>query len=66
MADFVQCDDKCHAPVQAADVAASVTFRFAEDWATSSNKDSLKRLGESMYKIVFWNEEAAHYAIALE
>jgi hypothetical protein len=56
MADFAQLDDEFHAPAQAADVAAWVTFRYAEDWAVNPTTDNLKRLRGSMYKIVFWNE----------
>lgn len=63
MTEFVAVDDKVYPSVQAADVAASVTFRYAEDWAVNPTPNNLKRLRQNMYKIVIWNEKAARYAI---
>lgn len=57
MADFVPLDDKLHPPLQAADVAASVTYRYAEDWSANPTPDNLKRLRDTMYKIVFWGAQ---------
>jgi hypothetical protein len=57
MADLVPLDDKAHPPLQAADVAASVTYRYAEDWAVNPTPNNLQRLRKSMYKIVFWGLE---------
>ena len=62
MMDFVPLDDKAHIPVQAADVAAWVTFRYAEDWAVNPTTDNLKRLRSSMYKIIFWNESQSEHS----
>jgi hypothetical protein len=56
MADFVPLDDKLHPPLQAADVAASVTYRYAQSWAVTPNADNLKRLRDSMYKVNIWGE----------
>ncbi len=57
MADFVPLDDKKHPTIQAADMAASVTQRFAVEWAENPNEATLKRLKTSMYKIVVSTEE---------
>jgi Protein of unknown function (DUF3800) len=54
MADFVPLDDKLHPPVQAADVAAWVTRKYAEAYAANPTYDNMKRLRSSMYKIVNW------------
>lgn len=56
MADFVPLDDKLHPPLQAADVAASVTYRYAQAWAVAPDADNLKRLRKSMYKVNIWGE----------
>jgi len=37
-------------------VAAWLTFRYAEDWAIEPTQENLKRLRQSMYKIVTWSE----------
>jgi hypothetical protein len=63
MAGFTARNDKADTSIQAADVAASVIYRYAEDWAADPTNDNLKRLRGSMYKIVTWNEEAARRAI---
>jgi hypothetical protein len=57
MADFVPLDDKLHPPVQAADVAAWVSFKYAEDWVINSTAENLKRLRGSMYKMIIWSEQ---------
>jgi hypothetical protein len=57
MADFVPLDDKLHPPVQAADVAAYVAFKYAEDWAINPTPENLKRLRSSMYKMVIWTPQ---------
>lgn len=54
MADFVPLDDKLHPPVQAADVAAWVTFRFAQACLEDPSADNMKRLRGRMYKVVNW------------
>jgi hypothetical protein len=55
LADFVALDDKSHAPVQAADVAAWVTFQRANDYVSNPSPEAIKRLfGARMYKIVNW------------
>jgi len=63
MADFVPLDDKKHPTIQAADVAASVTQRFAVEWAGNPNEATLKRLKTSMYKIVVSTEEWTQEAL---
>jgi len=63
MADLVPLDDKKHPTIQAADVAASVTQRFAVEWAENSNEATLKRLETSMYKIVVSTEEWTREAL---
>ncbi len=57
MADLVPLDDKKHPTIQAADVAASVTQRFAVEWAENPNEATLKRLQTSMHRIVVSTEE---------
>lgn len=56
MADFVPLDDKVHPPIQAADVAASVTYHYAQAWAVTPDADNLKRLRKSMYKVNIWGD----------
>jgi hypothetical protein len=56
MAGLVAMDDKKHPRIQAADVAASVTLRFALKWMDDRSKVTLDRLASSMYKIVVANE----------
>jgi hypothetical protein len=56
MADFVPLDDKLHPPVQAADVSAWVTRKYAEAYAADPSADNLKRMKESMYKVGNWLE----------
>jgi hypothetical protein len=56
MAEFVPLGDKTHPPIQAADVAAWVTFRYAEEWAINPSFDNLKRMRESVYKMVIWTD----------
>lgn len=54
LADFVPLDDRLHPPVQAADVAAWITFQFANNYMAGPNGQKMKRLKLSMYKIVNW------------
>lgn len=54
LADFVPLDDKFHPPVQAADVAAWITFQFANNYLDDPTGNNTKRLWQSMYKIVNW------------
>ena len=54
MADFVPLDDKRHPPVQAADVAAWITFQFANEFVSNPTPDTAKKLGDRMYKLVNW------------
>ena len=56
MVDFVPLDDKVHPPVQAADVSAFITRRFAEDWSINPTPDNLKRLRGSVFKLSGWRE----------
>jgi Protein of unknown function (DUF3800) len=56
MLDFVRLDDKKHPAIQAADVAASVAHRYAEDWMADPTADSLKRLKGSVYKMAGWRD----------
>ena len=55
--DFVPLDDKTHCEVQAADVAAYVTFKFARDFISSPTAENMKRLRGNMYKVVNWLEQ---------
>lgn len=57
MANFSPLDDKLNRPVQAADVAAFVTYKYAEEWASAPSSDNLKRLNNSMYKIIVWGDK---------
>jgi len=59
LADFVALDDKLHPPVQAADVAAWVTFQHANEGVSNSSPQPPKRLGNRMYKIVNWVDRPA-------
>lgn len=63
MADFVPLDDKKHPTIQAADVAASVTQRFAVQWVDNPTQTTLQRLRSSMYKIVVTTEEWTREAL---
>lgn len=56
MHDFVPLDDKVHPPVQAADVAAWVTFQHANESLSNPTPQTPKRLGNRMYKIVNWSD----------
>jgi hypothetical protein len=57
MADFVPLDDKLHPPIQAADVAAYVTYKYAEAYAENPTPDNLKRLRGNMFKVVNWLDQ---------
>jgi hypothetical protein len=63
--DFVSLDDKLHPRVQAADVLADITFRFAEEWAINPTPDNLKRLRKTMYKIGIWDESYARSVLGI-
>lgn len=65
MAEFIPLDDKTNPPIQAADVAASVTQQLAVEWIDESLKPELKlkRLEESMYQIARWDEKFARLAL---
>jgi hypothetical protein len=54
MGDFIQLDDKAHVEVQAADVAASVTNKYAIDFQDNPTVENLNRLNHSMWKMVMW------------
>ncbi len=54
LADFVPLDDKVNPPVQAADVAAWVTFQFANKFVANPTGENMNRLRQSMYKVVNW------------
>jgi hypothetical protein len=56
-------DDTTNPPIQAADVAASVTHRYAIEWLESRTTATLKRLRESMYRISVWDERFAHLVL---
>jgi hypothetical protein len=47
-------DDKRYPPVQAADVAAWITFQFANEFVSNPTPDTAKKLGDRMYKLVNW------------
>jgi hypothetical protein len=66
MADFVPLDEKSHLPLQVADVAVLITFRYAEDWAIDPTPENLKRLRQSMYKIVTCAETSRRAAEYLD
>jgi hypothetical protein len=57
IADLVSLDDKKHPTIQAADVAASVTQRFAVQWAENPSEATFERLESSMYKVAISTEE---------
>jgi hypothetical protein len=59
LGDFVPLDDKINPTIQAADVAASITFRYAEEWAIDPTPANLKRLRKTMYMIAIWDEDYA-------
>ena len=61
LAAFVPLDDKQHPPVQAADVAAWLTFRFATDSLNDPKAENMKRLRERMYKVVNWLDNPQPY-----
>ena len=52
--DFVPLDDKLHPAIQAADVAAYVTFKFAQNYLENPSAENLRRLKRNMYKVVNW------------
>ena len=54
MSEFVPLDDKIHPELQAADVAASVTRKYALAYANDPSVENLHRLETSMYKIGMW------------
>jgi hypothetical protein len=63
--DFVPLDDKLHPSIQAADVLADITFRFAEEWALNPTPDNLKRLRRTMYKVGIWDENYARAVLGV-
>jgi hypothetical protein len=66
MADFVPLDDKLHPPVQAADIAAWMTYQFANDFVVSgalvSSDNIIHRVPDHMYKIVNWLDNPRPYS----
>ena len=63
MAEFIPLEDKTNPPIQAADVAASVTYQLALEWVDNPDPPKLKRLKDSMYRIAFWDEGFAKLAL---
>ncbi len=60
---FTSLDDKTNPPIQAADVAASVTQRYAIEWLDDPSTAALERLKQSMYRISVWDETFAHLVL---
>lgn len=59
--DFVPLNDETHFEVQAADVAAYVTFKFAQNYMADPTAENMKRIRGNMYKIVNWlNQPHSH------
>ena len=54
LADFVPLDDKLHRSIQAADLAAYVTLKYAEAYALNPTPNNMNRLRSSVYKVVNW------------
>lgn len=63
LAEFIPLDDKTNPPIQAADVAASVTQQYAIDWIDDPVPPKFKRLEQSMYRITRWDEKFARLAL---
>ena len=65
LAEFIPLDDKTNPPIQAADVAASVTQQLAVEWIDEplAPELKLKRLEENMYQIARWDERFARAAL---
>jgi hypothetical protein len=64
MADFVPLDDKIDPPVQAADVAAWMSFQFANEFRSSGSVGPdhiIHRVAGHMYKIVNWLDSPQPY-----
>jgi hypothetical protein len=59
MHEFIPLNDKTNPPIQAADVAASVTHLHALEWIANPGPLTLKQLEGTMYWITVWNEEYA-------
>jgi hypothetical protein len=57
--DFVPLDDKQNPPIQAADILADVTFRYAEEWAVNPTTENMRRLRGNMHKVCIWDESYA-------
>jgi hypothetical protein len=66
MAEFIPLDDKTNPPIQAADVATSVTQELAMEWVDNPTTATLKRLRDSMYKIAHWDEDFARTVLDIE
>lgn len=60
---FRPLDDKTNPPIQAADVAATVTYRLALEWYDNPTTAELRRLTESMYRVSVWDEHFAHLVL---
>ncbi|MFZ3209913.1 MAG: hypothetical protein WA188_00220 [Terriglobales bacterium] len=59
LAGFSPLEDKTTPPIQAADVAASVTHRYAVEWIDDRSTTRLQRLMGTMYRISIWDDEFA-------
>lgn len=57
--DFIPINDETSPPIQAADVAASVTHRYAMEWLEDPTSARLSLLKRSMYRISIWDERFA-------
>jgi hypothetical protein len=56
MADFVPLDDKLHPPIQAADVAAFVSFKYVDGGLENGPQENMNRIRKRFYKVVNWLE----------
>lgn len=63
---FAPLDDKTHPSIQAADVVASVTQKYALEWLDDPTTAMLKRLTASLYRISVWDDRFARLVLDSE
>ncbi|MFI5108735.1 MAG: hypothetical protein ACHP78_07810, partial [Terriglobales bacterium] len=63
LAGFIPLEDKTNPPIQAADLAASVTHRYAVEWLNDPSGTKLKRLRATMYRMSIWDDEFARLVL---
>jgi hypothetical protein len=63
LAGLVSLDDKTNSSIQAADVLASVTQRYAVEWLDDPTAVRLKRLEGSLYRISVWDDRFARLVL---